>query len=114
MPKHDDARLPAHAIAEINEATGKRRAELVGFWEGWANVGDAKTAEREAFAEVVATQLAYAECRAGARRQLGQGPPPPGECACGKHAAPAVKAQREREKALAGVDRAISKHKAGG
>ena len=113
MPTHEDARFPAHAIDEINAAKGKEKAALVRWWESWADVGSAKQTEREAFAEVVATQLAYAECRAKLQsKQPGKGLPP-GACACGKHATAVSKAQRERVKAVTVIERAIVKHKAG-
>ena len=114
MPTHVDARLPAHAIAEIDKAKGKQKAALVRWWESWADVGDAKQAERAAFAEVVDTQVGYAECRARlVARHPGQSQPP-GACDCGKHAAAMSKAQRERVKAVTAIERAIVKHKAGG
>lgn len=113
MPTHDDARFPAHAIAEIDAAKGKEKAALVRWWESWADIGDAKKTERAAFAEVVDTQLAYANCRAKLQAKHPGVSLPPGACDCGKHATAMSKAQRERVKAVTAIDRAITKHKAG-
>ena len=106
--------LPEHATAEIEAAKGKQKAELKKLWAAWAAVGDAKTAEREAFAEVVASQLAFATCRAALKAKNPGKSLPPGACDCGKHYQPAVKAQKTREKALVSVERAITSYKAGG
>lgn len=113
MP-HDDARFPAHAIAEIDAAKGKDKKALIDWWESWASVGDAKQTERAAFAKVVATQTAFAECRAALIARSQGTSLPPDACDCGKHYQQALKAQREREEAVVGIDRAITKHKAGG
>lgn len=114
MPKLDEARFPAHAIAEIEAAKGKDKAALLQWWESWASIGDAKRAERKAFQAVVDAQLAFAECRAKLRANHPGKSLPPEACDCGKHFRPAVKAQQEREKALTAIDRAVTKHKAGG
>lgn len=106
--------LPAHAVAEIAAAKGAEKAALEKWWGSWAAVGDAKTAEREAFAEVVAAQLAFAKCRAVLKAKNPGRSLPPEACGCGKHYQPAVKAQKAREKALTGIDRAVKTHKAGG
>lgn len=113
MPTHNDDRLPAHAIEEIDAAKGKEKAALIAWWESWAAVGDAKQVERAAFAQVVAEQEGYAECRAKLQAKRPAQSLPPGACDCGKHATLLSKAQRDRVKAVTAVERAIVKHKAG-
>lgn len=112
MPTHKDARLPAHAIAEINEAKGKEKAAQIAWWESWASVGDAKAAERQAFAEVVESQLAFAACRSVLQAKHPGQSLSPSACDCDKHYSPALKAQQARVKAVTEVERSILKHKA--
>lgn len=114
MPTLDETRLPQHAIEEIEAAKGKERAALAKWWESWASVGDAKTAEREAFAAVVDAQMEYATCRAVLQAKTPGRSLPPGACDCGRHHAAVVKTQKEREKAKTAIDRATRTFKAGG
>lgn len=114
MPKYTDARLPEHALAEINEAKGEARSALIRWWESWADVGDARQAERAAFSELASAQLAYGECRAVLQAKHPGQSLPPGACDCGNHARRIDRAQKEREKHLTAIDRAIGKHKVGG
>lgn len=113
MPTHKDARLPAHAIDEINAAKGKEKAAQIVWWESWASVGDAKAAERQAFAEVVEAQVAFAACRGVLQAKNPGQALPPDACDCGRHAAAVSKTQRDRVKAVTAIERSIVKHKAG-
>lgn len=113
MPTHKDPRLPAHAIAEIDAAKGKDKKGLIAWWESWAAVGDAKAAERAAFAEVVEQQVEFAACRGRLQAKHPGKSLPPDACDCGKHATALSRAQRERVKAVTTIERSIVKHKAG-
>lgn len=108
MPKLDESRLPAHAIAEINSATGERKAELQAFWESWAAVGDAKLAYRAGFDALAEKQRDLGACRHAERL----GTVARGSCAALE--AEVTDLLAAREAARADIEQAIAHHKAGG
>lgn len=89
--------LPAHAVAEINAAKGRRKKELERWWGSWAAVGDAKDRHRAAIdaLDVLVAPLA-------------------GKKITGPTVARIRKAERDIEEAAVLVDAAIAHHKAGG
>lgn len=108
-----EPRLPEHAVAEISEAKGARKAELAQFWDRWLAVGEAKTTERAAFAALVEAQQALAECHLNAVRRKPGMTLAADECGCGKHAKPVVASLKERERAKAAIPRAEQAFKGG-